>query len=91
MKLFHALKAAIPRIQTSASSHVPPATSMAPVAHTDATDCRILLRCGCGYSTRVSSPLGAFMSGWRKILWEEQHAQCWLCDREQRVRQMEES
>lgn len=64
---------------------------MAPVAHTDAIDTRILLVCGCGYSTRVSSPLGAFMSGWRKILWEEQHAQCWLCDREQRVRQMEES
>ena len=59
--------------------------------HIQTTDCKTLLTCSCGYSTRVSSPLGAFMSGWRKILWEEQHAQCWLCDREQRVRQMEES
>jgi hypothetical protein len=59
--------------------------------HIQTTDCQVLLTCGCGYQTRVSSPLGAFMSGWRKILWEEQHAQCWLCDREQRVRQMEES
>jgi hypothetical protein len=56
-----------------------------------ATDWQITIRCSCGYTARVSSPLGAFMSGWRKILWEEQHAQCWLCDREQRVRDMEES
>jgi hypothetical protein len=56
-----------------------------------ATDWRITLWCACGYSTRVSSQLGAFMSGWRKVQWEEQHGQCWLCDREQRVREMRES
>ena len=62
-----------------------------PTGSTAVIDPRILLVCSCGYSTRVSSPLGAFMSGWRKILWEEQHAQCWLCDREQRVLKMSES
>jgi len=59
--------------------------------HIHTTDCRVTLHCYCGATTRVSSPLGAFMSGWRKILWEEQHAQCWLCDREQRVMEMRES
>lgn len=90
MNLFREVVAAMRQTPQEPSFFAPNAMPKpTPLAVT--IDPRILLVCSCGYSCRVSSPLGAFMSGWRKILWEEQHAQCWLCDREQRVRQMEES
>ena len=59
--------------------------------HIPTSDCKHLLTCFCGYQDRMSSPLGAFMSGWRKVIWEEGHGQCWRCDRENRVLEMEES
>jgi hypothetical protein len=52
------------------------------------TDCRVTLTCSCGYQCRTSSELGAFMSGWRKISWEDRTAQCWSCDRTQRADRM---
>ncbi len=51
-------------------------------------ECQVVLSCSCGQSCRVSSPLGAFMSGWRKIQWEDRKAQCWECARNQTVEKM---
>jgi hypothetical protein len=67
------------------------AIMLKPITSASDIDCRVVLTCFCGAWTRVSSPLGAFMSGWRRIQWDERHAQCWLCEREQRVREMRES
>jgi hypothetical protein len=85
MKSLREAKAEIRRTLTNVSWRVFAATSTARQERIDVTDCRVTLTCSCGTSTRVSSPLGAFMSGWRKIQWEDRAAQCWLCEREQRL------
>jgi hypothetical protein len=54
-----------------------------------ATDWQITIRCSCGYTARVSSPLGAFMSGWRYIDFPARIALCFRCEREHRLLQME--
>jgi hypothetical protein len=85
MKSFREVAAAVRPTLTIADCSVPSNAIQRPTASVSQTDCRVTLTCSCGSSTRVSSPLGAFMSGWRKIQWEDRAAQCWLCEREQRL------
>jgi hypothetical protein len=50
-----------------------------------AEDWRVELRCRiCGLTSRTSSPLGAWVTGWRDIDWPMKDGVCWYCDREQR-------
>jgi hypothetical protein len=55
-----------------------------------ASDWRARLICrSCKYHEPISSPLGAWSSGWRDIDWDEKQGTCWKCDRTARVRSME--